>query len=98
MRKKSQKEVGMSKPSFLHRVVEKVELGFLRMKMWRPRFDWDRATDEEGQTTIEYDMIIGLIAAIIMTIFLVIMWPVVGEAVKDLVEKIRQAISGEGIE
>jgi Flp pilus assembly pilin Flp len=80
------------------KLVEKLELGFLRMKMWRPRLDLDRAQDEEGQTTIEYVMIIGLIAAIIMTIFLVIMWPVVGEAVKDLVEKIRQAVAGEGIE
>ena len=79
-------------------LVEKLELGFLRMKMWRPRLSLERANDEDGQTTIEYVMIIGLIAAIIMTIFLVIMWPVVGDAVKDLVEKIRQAISGEGIE
>lgn len=80
------------------RIIEKVELGFLRMKMWRPSLDLKRVNEEEGQTTIEYVMIIGLIAAIIMTIFLVIMWPVVGEAVKDLVEKIRQAVSGEGIE
>ena len=80
---------------FAQRMVAKTELGWIALENWRPNH---LSKDENGQTTVEYVMIIGLIAAIIMTIFLVILWPVVGEAVKDLVEKIRQAISGEGIE
>jgi Flp pilus assembly pilin Flp len=53
--------------------------------------------EEVGQTTVETLMIVGLMAAVIVTVFTVLFWPSVSGAVTALVLKISTAISGGGI-
>jgi Flp pilus assembly pilin Flp len=87
----------MSQPVFIQKLLEKVALGFIRTKaslVMSQRYSRD---GEGGQTTIEYVMIMGLIAAIIVSIFMVMLWPVVSESVSELADKIRGAISGDGV-
>ena len=53
--------------------------------------------EETGQTTTETLMIVGLMAAVIVTVFTAMFWPAVSSAVTELVSKITLAISGGGI-
>jgi Flp pilus assembly pilin Flp len=56
-----------------------------------------RLEDEEGAMTIEYILIIALIAIIIITLFTVILWPFLRPALEDLIDRITNAINGGGI-
>jgi Flp pilus assembly pilin Flp len=56
-----------------------------------------RLADEEGAMTIEYILIIALIAIIIITLFTVLLWPLLRPAIADLVNRITNAINGGGI-
>lgn len=58
----------------------------------------ERSRDESGAMTIEYILIIALIAIIIITLFTILLWPVLRPALVDLIERIQQAIAGGGIE
>jgi len=53
--------------------------------------------DEEGAMTIEYILIIALIAIIIITLFTVLLWPILRPALEGLIDRISNAINGGGI-
>ena len=56
-----------------------------------------KARDQQGAITIEYILIIALIAIIIITLFTILLWPVLRPALENLIERIRGAIAGDGI-
>lgn len=56
------------------------------------------ARDERGAITIEYILIIALIAIIIITLFTVLLWPLLRPALEDLIARIVNAINGGAIE
>jgi Flp pilus assembly pilin Flp len=87
----------MSQLAFIQELVTRLELASIRAKTsLAAALDRSRA-GERGQTTTEYVMIMGLIAAIIVSVFTVILWPVVSESMRELADKVRGAISGNGI-
>jgi Flp pilus assembly pilin Flp len=57
----------------------------------------ERLEDEEGAMTIEYILIIALIAIIIITLFTVLLWPILRPALTSLIDRITNAINGGGI-
>lgn len=57
----------------------------------------DRLENEEGAMTIEYILIIALIAIIIITLFTVLLWPILRPALTALIDRISNAINGGGI-
>ncbi len=63
-----------------------------RLKALREDFE-----DEEGAMTIEYILIIALIAIIIITLFTVLLWPILRPALEGLIDRISNAINGGGI-
>ena len=56
------------------------------------------ARDQRGAITIEYILIIALIAIIIITLFTVLLWPLLRPALEDLIARIVDAIGGGTIE
>jgi Flp pilus assembly pilin Flp len=67
-------------------------LGFTRAASGWRRVE-GKLRDERGAITIEYILIIALMAFIIIALFAVLIWPFVEEAVKDLIERIKDAMS-----
>jgi Flp pilus assembly pilin Flp len=65
----------------------------------RPIFDRlnRMAGEESGQTQTEYLMIVGLMAAVIVTVFTVMFWPTIRSGVTELVDQIERSITGGGI-
>jgi len=57
----------------------------------------ERLADDEGAMTIEYILIIALIAIIIITLFTVLLWPILRPALEGLIDRISNAINGGGI-
>jgi Flp pilus assembly pilin Flp len=57
-----------------------------------------KARDQQGAITIEYILIIALIAIIIITLFTVLLWPLLRPALEDLIARIVDAIGGGTIE
>lgn len=57
-----------------------------------------KARDQRGAITIEYILIIALIAIIIITLFTVLLWPLLRPALEDLIARIVNAINGGAIE
>jgi Flp pilus assembly pilin Flp len=53
--------------------------------------------DERGQTPTEYLMIVGLMAAVIVLVFVTFYWGQVKTAAKDWVKAVKDAILGTGI-
>lgn len=53
--------------------------------------------DEKGQTPTEYLMIVGLMAAVIVLVFVTFYWGTVKVAAKTWVTKVKDAILGTGI-
>lgn len=56
-----------------------------------------RLQEDEGAMTIEYILIIALIAIIIITLFTVLLWPILRPALTGLIDRISNAINGGGI-
>ena len=54
--------------------------------------------DESGQTQTEYLMIVGLMAAVIVAVFVGLFWPQVRGAVETLVGNITRSVTGGGIQ
>jgi len=86
----------MRKESIVRRCITRAELAYLGLRS-RGESLRDRLRREQGQTTMEYVMIIGLIALIIVTVFLVLLWPTIKPAVQNLVNRIKNAITGGNI-
>ena len=57
----------------------------------------DRVKDEKGQTPTEYLMIVGLMAAVIVLVFVTFYWGQVKVAAKSWVKAVKDAILGTGI-
>ena len=70
-------------------------------KLLQAQSEWRRlearARGDSGAITIEYILIIALIAIIIITLFTVLLWPLLRPAIEDLVQRITDAISGGDI-
>jgi Flp pilus assembly pilin Flp len=66
-------------------------------RMVAARSRLERLRDEEGAMTIEYILIIALIAIIIITLFTVLLWPILRPALEGLIDRITNAINGGGI-
>jgi len=58
----------------------------------------DKVRDQRGAMTIEYILIIALIAIIIITLFTVLLWPLLKPALQGLIDRIVNAINGGNIE
>lgn len=58
---------------------------------------WDRIEDPEGAMTIEYILIIALIAVIIITLFTILLWPALRPVIEGLLQRITDAINGDAI-
>ena len=54
-------------------------------------------SDESGAITIEYILIIALIAIIIITLFTIMLWPALRPALETLINSITEAIGGGAI-
>lgn len=71
-------------------------------KLLRGQSEWrrleERVRDESGAITIEYILIIALIAFIIIAVFTALLWPLLEPAVDDLVQRITDAINGDTFE
>jgi Flp pilus assembly pilin Flp len=80
----------------VRRCITRAELAYLGLRS-RAQSLSERLRRERGQTTMEYVMIIGLIALIIITVFLVLLWPTIKPAVQNLVNRIKNAITGGNI-
>ncbi|GMR23558.1 MAG: hypothetical protein BMS9Abin37_1999 [Acidobacteriota bacterium] len=72
-------------------------LGIIRAQSRLKRLE-SVARDQRGAITIEYILIIALIAIIIITLFTVLLWPLLRPALEDLIARIVNAISGGDIE
>lgn len=57
-----------------------------------------KVRDQSGAMTIEYILIIALIAIIIITLFTVLLWPLLKPALQGLIDRIVNAINGGNIE
>lgn len=53
--------------------------------------------DERGQTPTEYLMIVGLMAAVVVIVFVTLYWGQVRDAAGQWVEKVRNSILGTEI-
>ncbi len=58
----------------------------------------EKLEDDDGAITIEYILIIALIAIIIITVFTVLLWPFLKVAFQGLVNRIQNAINGANIQ
>jgi Flp pilus assembly pilin Flp len=67
----------------------------------RAESEWRRVAhklrEERGAMTIEYILIIALIAIIIITLFTVLLWPLLKPALQGLIDRIVNAINGGNI-
>jgi Flp pilus assembly pilin Flp len=54
--------------------------------------------DEQGQTPTEYLMIVGLMAAAIITIFVTFFWGTIKDAAKSWAGKVKDAVTGNGMQ
>jgi Flp pilus assembly pilin Flp len=54
--------------------------------------------DEKGQTPTEYLMIVGLMAAVIVTVFVLFYWAQVKAAANTWVTKVKESITGDKIQ
>lgn len=55
------------------------------------------AKDQKGQTPTEYLMIVGLMAAVIVLVFVTFYWGQVRGAAQSWVKAVKEAIVGKGI-
>ena len=78
------------------RAIDWASLGYVRAQSEWKRFE-AKARDERGAMTIEYILIIALIAIIIITLFTVLLWPLLKPALQGLIDRIVNAINGGNI-
>lgn len=78
------------------RIADWTREGCVRFQSFRARIT-ERARGEQGAIAIEYILIMALIAAIIIALFLVILWPNLEGPLNELKDRILSAINGEGI-
>lgn len=78
------------------RLSQFADLSWLRLGAHWNRLK-QRFSAERGAMTIEYILIIALIAIIIITIFTVLLWPVLRPALEELIQRIQNAINGGNI-
>ena len=78
------------------RLSEYADLTWLRLEAQWNRLK-ERFSAERGAITIEYILIIALIAIIIITIFTVLLWPMLRPALEELIQRIQNAINGGNI-
>lgn len=57
----------------------------------------ERLLETEGAMTIEYILIIALIAVIIITLFTILLWPALRPVIEGLLQRITDAINGDAI-
>jgi len=57
----------------------------------------ERTQDEKGQTPTEYLMIVGLMAAVIVLVFVTFYWKEVKESSQEWVKQVKDAIVGKDI-
>jgi Flp pilus assembly pilin Flp len=82
--------------SWIYGQVAIIERGRLLARTLRDRAR--RAVrDERGQTPTEYLMIVGLMAAVIVMVFVTVYWTQVKTAANDWVDKVKQSILGTSI-
>ncbi len=55
-------------------------------------------SEEEGQTPTEYLMIVGLMAVVIITVFVVFYWKQVKSSAQTWVNNVKQAVTGKPIQ
>ena len=72
-------------------------LGVIRAQSRLKRLEV-KVRDQRGAMTIEYILIIALIAIIIITLFTVLLWPLLKPALQGLIDRIVNAINGGDIE
>ena len=53
--------------------------------------------DEDGQTPTEYLMIVGLMAVVIITVFVIFYWKQVKSSAQTWVNNVKQAVTGTPI-
>jgi len=53
--------------------------------------------DERGQTPTEYLMIVGLMAVVIVTVFVIFYWSNVKDAAQKWVQNVKESVLGEKI-
>ena len=57
----------------------------------------DVRRDERGQTSTEYLMIVGIMAAVILLAFVTFFWGTIRDAASTWATKVADAIRGEGV-
>lgn len=83
-----------------NRILSRLQNGYLaRVTAAQDRIERLRARFgvEAGAITIEYILIIALIAIIIITLFTVLLWPALRPAIEGLLDRIKNAIAGGNI-
>lgn len=84
----------------LTRITSRISDWMLSAGVWtRSRVERlsDRIADPEGAMTIEYILIIALIAVIIITLFTILLWPALRPVIEGLLQRITDAINGDAI-
>jgi Flp pilus assembly pilin Flp len=76
--------------------IDIIERGRLVGRRIRERIDRGR-TEEGGQTPTEYLMIVGLMAAVIVLVFVTFYWTQVKSAAQNWVAKVKDAVLGTKI-
>jgi Flp pilus assembly pilin Flp len=74
-------------------------IGRIQDSATRLRDRLDRARrEEDGQTPTEYLMIVGLMAVVIITVFVVFYWKQVKSSAQTWVNNVKQAVTGKPIQ
>lgn len=63
----------------------------LRRRLWRA------ARDEKGQTPTEYLMIVGLMAVVIVIVFVYFYWSNVKQSAQTWTNNVKQTVNGNNI-
>jgi Flp pilus assembly pilin Flp len=85
--------INQLRDKWLYGQVAVLELGRRLAQATRTRL----ARDERGQTPTEYLMIVGLMAAVIVIVFVTFYWNTVKGAAQDWVGKVKDAILGTNV-
>lgn len=67
-----------------------------RIRSWRDGLA-EAARDERGQTPTEYLMIVGLMAVVIVIVFVTFYWQQVKQAASTWVANVTQSVTGKSV-